>query len=179
MLKKTATFILFILFFFLIPPAFYFLQSQPITLSQEKVEYNLPYPGILPDHPLFLLKKIRDKVLELTTRDSLKKAELYLVFSDKRVAMALSLAKSGKEKMTVTAYSEAEEYFAKIPPLLAESKKQGVSASSEFILKLKLSNAKHREIGGSLLRDLPQGLSGEINKSIDLNQQLKKKVEKL
>ncbi|OGK26133.1 hypothetical protein A2954_02010 [Candidatus Roizmanbacteria bacterium RIFCSPLOWO2_01_FULL_37_12] len=179
MLKKSLTFLFFLVFFFLIPPAFYFLQSQPVNLSQEKIEYNLPYPGILPDHPLFFLKNTRDKILELTTRDTLKKAELYLLFSDKRVAMAFNLTKNGKNRLAAKAFLEAEEYFLKVTPLLETSKKQGVSATSDLIQRLKLSNVKHKEVGGNLLRDLPQDLSGEVNKTLNLNQQIKKKIEKL
>ena len=179
MLKKSLTFLFLIFFFLLIPPMFYFLESQPILFNQEKIEYNLPYPGILPDHPLFFLKNIRDKVLELTTRDSLKKAELYLLLADKRVGMAMNLAKGGKEKNASLAFSEAEGFFAKIPQLIEISKKQGVSASSDFIQRLRLSNAKHKEIGTSLLKDLSQELNSEISKSLDVNQQIKKKLEKL
>lgn len=179
MLKKVAI-IFFITFLFLfIPPAFYFLSSQPISLNQEKIEYNLPYPGIMPDHPLFFLKEIRDYILEWTTRDTVKKAELYLLFSDKRVAMAASLAKSGKDKQSVMAFLKGEKYFAKIPPLLEISRKQGVSPSGDLIQRLKLSNAKHKELGETLLKDLPQGQNEEINRILQMNLEIKKKIEKL
>jgi len=179
MIKKSLIFFFCLLFFFLIPPAFYFLNSQPFNLNQDKVEYNLPYPGILPDHPFFFIKEIRDKVLEWTTRDSLKKAELYLLFSDKRVAMAMVLAKNGKDKHAVTAFMQGEQYFSKIPPLLEISRKQGVSASSDFVQRIKLSNAKHKEIGGGFLKDLPQGQNNTVNRALDLNQEIKRKIEKL
>ncbi|MBI4226482.1 hypothetical protein HY612_05210 [Candidatus Roizmanbacteria bacterium] len=179
MIKKALIFFSCLLFFFLIPPAFYFLNSQPDSFNQDGVEYNLPYPGILPDHPLFFIKKIRDKILEWTTRDSLKKADLYLLFSDKRIAMAMVLAKNGKDKHAVTAFMQGEQYFSKIPPLVETSKKQGVTASSDFIQRLKLSSAKHKEVGKMFLRDLPQGQSESVNRTLDLNQQIKKRIERL
>lgn len=178
-MKKILTLIFFLLFFLLIPPVFYFLESQPVNLTQEKIEYNLPYPGILPDHPLYFFKKTRDKLLELTTRDSMKKAELYLLFSDKKIAMAMNLAKNGKDKTAVTSLAEAEQYFSQIPDLVKTSEKQGVSPTSDFLERLKLSNSKHKEVGNSLLRDLPQNFSSEINKSLDLNRKLKLELEKL
>lgn len=179
MLKKALILFSFLLVFFLIPPAFYFSQSQVVNLNQDKVEYNLPYPGILPDHPLFFIKEIRDKILIWTTRDHLKKAELYLLLSDKRAMMAMLLAKNGKDKPALTALSQAEEYFLKIPPLLEMSKKQGVTASSDLIQRLKLSNAKHKELEEILLKDLPQGQKEYVNIILDLNLKNKKKVEKL
>ena len=177
--KKVLGLLFYLFFFLLIPPTFYFLQSQQINLNQDKIEYNLPYPGILPDHPLFFFKKVRDKILELTTRDSLKKAELYLLFSDKRIAMAMVLLKNGKDKYALTAFRQGEDYFFKIPKLLEMSKKQGVSASSDFIQRLKLSNAKHKEVGETLLKDLPQGQNETINESLIINEKIKKKLEKL
>src|SRR4030067_2121577 len=117
MKQKVLTAIFFLLLFFLVPPAFYFLNSQPVILNQEKIEYNLPYPGILPDHPLFIIKSIRDKILEFTTRDNSKKAELYLLLSDKRAAMVMPLAKNGKDKLAVTSLKQTEEYFSKTPSL--------------------------------------------------------------
>ena len=169
----------FFLFFFLIPPAFYFLNSQPVFLNQEKIEYNLPYPGILPDHPLFIIKRVRDKVLEFTTRDNSKKAELYLLLSDKRAAMAMEMMKKGKDKLAVISLKQSEEYFSKIPSSIEIAKKQGASATSDFILRLKLSNAKHKEVGETLLKDLPQGQNEEVNVILKMNQGSRKKIEKL
>ena len=177
--KKVLGLLFYLFFFLLIPPTFYFLQSQQINLNQDKIEYNLPYPGILPDHPLFFFKKVRDKILELTTRDSLKKAELYLLFSDKRIAMAMVLLKNGKDKYALTAFRQGEDYFLKIPKLLDVSKKQGASASSDFIQRLKLSNAKHKEVGETLLKDLPQGQNEIINEALIINEEIKKTIEKL
>ena len=179
MKKKVLSLFFYLFFFLLIPPTFYFLQSQQVNLNQDKIEYNLPYPGILPDHPLFFFKKVRDKILELTTRDSLKKAELYLLFSDKRIAMAMVLLKNGKDKYALTAFRQGEDYFLKIPKLLEMSKKQGVSASSDFIQRLKLSNAKHKEVGQTLLKDLPQGQNEIINEALIINEEIKKTIEKL
>lgn len=179
MLKKALTSFSLLLFFLLIPPIFYFLQSQVVNLNQDKVEYNLPYPGILPDHPLFFVKEVRDKILIWTTRDHLKKAELYLLFSDKRAAMAMLLAKNGKDKLALKALSQTEEYYLKIPRLLEMSKEQGVTASSDLTQRLKLSNAKHREVEEIMLKDLPQGQKEYVNRILDLNLTNKKKIEKL
>src|SRR3990167_744470 len=89
-----GTIVLFIL------PVFYFVNySQQITLTKEKIQYDLPYPGILPDHPLYVFKTTRDKILEFFTRGNIKKAELYLLFSDKRAKMSQELAKKGKSKL--------------------------------------------------------------------------------
>src|SRR3989304_6415715 len=79
----------------LIIPFFYvYNYSQPVTTTPDnKIVYQLPYPGILPDHPLYTLKAVRDRIQVFLTRDNLKKAEIYLLYSDKRLAMGQELEK--------------------------------------------------------------------------------------
>lgn len=173
---------LFLIFFTLLPftfppPAVDY--AQPIKLTGEKVIYNLPYPGLLPDHPLYFVKIVRDRMQEFITRDNLKKAELYLLLSDKRVAMAQALAKNGKDRNAITTISKAEKYFEKIPRLLVDSKKQGVAASSEFVSRLRLSNAKHKEVIETFLKELPQGNATEVNEILEKNRSIKSRLDRL
>lgn len=178
-MKKIVVTISFIFFIFLIPFITYVMEYVPVIAVQETVVYNLPYPGILPDHPLYIFKVIRDQLMIFGTRDNVKKAHLYLLLSDKRIAMAIALSKKGKEKQAIEVASKAEKYFFNIPQLLIDAKKQGSGSSSEFIQTLKLSNAKHKEILDSFLKDLPQGLNDAINSVIKINEQVKKSVDTL
>ena len=94
-MKNFGRYILLISFVIIFPVVTYFVMGASETLiktPQEKVIYNLPYPGLLPDSPLYITKVIRDKITDFLTRDNLKKAELYLLYSDKRVSMSLVLA---------------------------------------------------------------------------------------
>ncbi len=179
-MKKVVVLILSLLFILLIPFATYIMEYVPVkAVAQEKVLYNLPYPGILPDHPLYIVKIIRDRLLEFGTRDNLKKAELYLLNSDKRFAMAIALSKKGKEKQAIEVASKGEKYFLKIPQLLIDAKKQGSGSSSEFVDTLKLSNAKHKEVLETFLKELPQGLTESIGIILRLNTEAKKIIEAL
>ncbi|MDO8609469.1 MAG: DUF5667 domain-containing protein [bacterium] len=166
----------------LVPIIAYFVltASTPnVYAVQEKVLYNLPYPGILPDNPLYFVKIIRDRITEFAIRDNSKKAEFYLLTSDKRVAMAQALSKKGKDKMAIETYSKSEKYFLMIPPLVKESKKQGVGPTSGFIDILKLSNSKHREVGEILLKELPSGMSESVTQALKLNEEVLRLIEKL
>ena len=54
----------------------------------ESVNYQLPYPGrILPDHPLYFLKMIRDRIWLFFTTNSLKKAEEFAKIYELEVVM--------------------------------------------------------------------------------------------
>ena len=180
MIKKYILGIAVVLFFLFVPPTIYLLDySQSPTLGSEEVLYTLPYPGILPDHPLYFVKVVRDKLLQVKTRDNLKKAKLYLLLSDKSIAMADALAKKGKDSLAITTFSKGEKYFLKIPDLVKNSKKQGTSPESDFVNNLKLSNTKHREIAQSFLQELPQGQSEEINQLLELNSTIFRSLQSL
>lgn len=65
-----------------------------IVITQS--EYALPYPGILPDHPLYFLKKFRDSVLEKLINEPIRKLEFYILQSDKELNAAIFLSSAGK-----------------------------------------------------------------------------------
>ncbi len=188
MFKKVLSVVLFLLFLIIVPPAFYLIDnsatpnqasSAATLIGSDKVVYELPYPGILPDNPLYFVKIVRDRIVEFLTRENIKKAELYLLFSDKRAAAALELAQNGKDELAISTLSKGEKYFSKIPKLLSDSKKQGVSPSSDLISRLQLSNAKHREVAQTLVKDLPSGQNDEMNQILQLNSEIKKELNRL
>lgn len=180
MFKKILISFLFFVFLVLTTATFYVLDyPRATTINQEKVAYNLPYPGILPDHPLYFIKLVRDKIIEFTTRDNLKKARLYLLASDKRAAMTMPLVKKGKGKLAITTISKGEKYFLQIPLLIETAKKQGDSPDPGLMNDLKVSNAKHQEIIESLLKELPQGQIDAVNEVLKINQEIKKELEKM
>jgi len=178
MIKRTLAFL--VGFFLLVPFFFYIINfsfSQSITLSDKKVIYDLPYAGVLPDNPLYIVKQIRDFVVELTTRDYAKKAEFLLLGSDKRVNMAMQLAKKGKNKLAIRMLLEAENNQLKINTLMQQSKKQGSAFKESFIYRLKLSNVKHREVIETLIKEMPQGEEKDLNDVIDLNDRVRTNLE--
>lgn len=180
MLKKKTGFFLVFFLLLITPVVVYFLEfPTKVAATQEKVIYDLPYPGILPDHPLYFLKAIRDRLIDWGTRDHLKKAQLYLLYSDKRVAMAQSLVKKGKNALAFSTFSKGEKYFLKIPQLLLLAKKQGISPPPGFVEKLKLANSKHKEIAESFLKELPQGSTDLVISIIKQNEEIKYQLEKL
>lgn len=181
MVKKLGIpLVLGIFLLFIIPVVYLIDYSQEITLTQQqKVEYMLPHPGILPDHPLYIFKAGRDKVMEFFTRDNIKKAELYLLFSDKRVKMAQELATKGKNNLAISTFSKAEKYSLKIPPLLRASKEQGVSPTDALLDRLKRSNEKHEEIYTELLETLPEGEQEGLSQIGELNLQVSNELSTL
>lgn len=138
-------------------PLFYSNYSQDAVSTDQKVVYDLPYPGILPDNPLYFVKAMRDRTQEIFTRDNNQKAQLYLLLSDKRVSMAQILLKKGKRQLAINTLSKGEKYALKIPDLLAATKKQGAKTPDDIFSKFKQSNDKHKEVIEAFMKEAPRG----------------------
>ncbi|OGH48276.1 MAG: hypothetical protein A3A51_00555 [Candidatus Levybacteria bacterium RIFCSPLOWO2_01_FULL_39_10] len=133
------------------------------------VDYHLPYPGILPDNPLYKLKLIRDKIRELFTTNPEKKADFYLLQADKRLAAGILLFEKGKGELSEQTISKGQNYLEKA---LIESQKAKDAKTSvlDFSAKIKASSSKHREeieklmekSGGQLSEKFEGGLQRAI-----------------
>lgn len=124
-------------------------QQEPIegtTPVVQKVEYALPYPGILPDHPLYFLKRIRDTVLEKLIADPIRKAEFYILQADKRLEMGIMLTDNGKGTLAESTISKAEKYMEQAVSGLSTYKKAGGTVPPYVIEHLEKATAKHQEV---------------------------------
>lgn len=79
--------------------------------SEPDLVYTLPYPGILPDHPLYPFKRLRDAILLLTARDSVKSIDLKRLFADKHLVMAQLLWEKGNFSLSYNTFMQGERYL--------------------------------------------------------------------
>ncbi len=114
--------------------------------SIPKIDYQLPYPGnILPGNLLWDLKALRDKVWYTITFSPLKKAELALLFSDKRLVMSRDLLSEGKINDSVTTLTKGEKYLEISMNEEKIAAKKGDNVGS-FLEKIATASLKHREV---------------------------------
>lgn len=116
---------------------------------------------VLPDSSFWKLKELRDKVWFAVTPTHLRKAELSLLFADKRILMAEDLFKQGKTDIALTTFIKGEEYLE----TAAEEEKKardGGADTDEFLTKFALSIMKHQEIIESLIYLVPEETKGVI-----------------
>lgn len=104
------------------------------------VDYPLPYPGMLPDNPLYFLKVVRDRAVTLVIRDPVKKGFYLLLLSDKRVAAGKMLLEKGKEGVGATTMIKAQDYFDQAVDIAAKQRNE------DLLMKLAVAGAKHEEI---------------------------------
>ena len=103
-MKNIVLFLAILLF-----PAMVFATTA--TPTAEPVQYELPYPGMLPNNPLYILKQIRDWVLDKLITDPIKKTEFYVLQGDKRLGMGLALSASGNRVLAEQVISKGEKYM--------------------------------------------------------------------
>lgn len=120
--------------------------SNPPSVTKES-DYQLPYPGLLPDSPLYFLKTFRDKIVSFLISDPSKRAEFDVLQADKRLAASLLMLDSekGKEALAVSTISKGENYFEDALSNAKQAKKEGTN-SNDIKQKLITSSQKHEEV---------------------------------
>lgn len=140
------------------------------------VEYNLPYAGLLPDHPLYLLKVSRDRILLFFTRDPEKKVHLNLLFSDKRLVMGQLLWEKGNADLSVVTIGKGEKYLLSAAIDLLELKKQK-NLPPGLSDKLELAAKKHEETIIKLLNSTTdEAIRQGLNIALGINHQATQQI---
>lgn len=146
------------------------LQSVAPSVLRPAVDYALPYPGLLPDHPLYPLKKLRDRILLFFTRNREHKSQLLLLFADKKLAMVQVLWDKQKKDIALTMLGEGEENLVAAAALVQRLKQEnilsvGVAETMERAAK------KHEETIMKLLVNVSPDQQTNLQKSLSLTHQ--------
>lgn len=117
-----------------------------VTPTPGPVEYVLPYPGILPTHPMYFFKTLRDRIIEMLIADPLSKGEFYILQADKKLNMGLSLKNLGKTNEAKTAFAESLASRTQAVSVLEAHMKAGSTIPGHITEKFNLSLDKHAEV---------------------------------
>ena len=128
-LYKLLVFFVFVLF------------STQIAFAQ--VKYDLAFPGILPDHPLYKIKVLRDKITAVLINNPIKKTEFYLLQADKGIHAAAMLVDKNEVELAKETALKAENNMTL---LTFELKKLRQKPDQSLFDKLKLASLKHQEV---------------------------------
>lgn len=115
------------------------------SVIKEPVDYELVYPGILPGHKLWQIKVLRDKVWLFVTTDHAKRADLLILFADKRINASYMLLKDKNAGAAVPTALKAEKYLEEAVMEERLARERGVNTNI-LLQKLALSSLKHREV---------------------------------
>lgn len=138
-------------------------KTSALTTSPnyKEVDYFLAYPGILPGHILYPVKMVRDRIWLWLTVDSLRKAEVLLLFADKRLGAGKALIEGGKEELGISTLTKAEKYLERAINQEKIAKEKG-KETGEFLEKLEKATLKHEAV----LTELEEKVSDEAKAAI-------------
>ena len=143
--------------------------ASPSADSQD-VHYELPYPGLLPDSPLYFLRIIRDKAVGFLISAPLKKAEFNLLQADKRLNAGVYLFNKHKIPLAISTISKAENYFYDAIQKAQIAKKEGEDIT-QIIGELLNSSKKHQEVLEDLreksLKEFKEGFEEQRQRAAD------------
>lgn len=126
--------------------------EMPATPSSEttpkSVNYELAYPGMLPDNPFYVLKVIRDGVVKMLINDPFKRAKFSLLNSDKRVFAGKLLLDKGKDALALETIEKSNNYLDDTVAAVRDLKRQNPKSpdAEPFLQQLKTAIHKHREL---------------------------------
>jgi hypothetical protein len=135
---------------------------QATVSSPAKVDYFLVYPGILPDSPLYKVKMVRDQVWVWLTTGAIERANLFLLYADKRLGAGKALIEGNKAGLGISTILKGEKYLEKAIAETQKAKKEGKDIN---VLggKLRTALLKHEEV----LLTLKERASGEGQAAFD------------
>jgi len=131
-------------------------ETSVLGIQTQEVNYQMPYEGkVLPDSPLWVLKAARDRIWYSITASHLKKAELALLFSDKRLVSAKILFERKKPDIAISTLVKGEKYLEIATAQEAIARSQGYD-TSVFLERLAVASLKHRQMIESLISLVPE-----------------------
>lgn len=179
-MKTRAILFILALFLFVISfPSLSFAVATTSPVIEKKPEYLLPFPGILPDHPLYFLKQVRDGILDRLIVDPLRKAEFHVLQADKRLNTGGVLVEQGKGSLAETTISKGEKYMERAARGLSAFKSTGRPVPASIIDKLTRSMEKHVEVLTGLIAKTSGNEKAGLTGSLEFVKKLQGEVEKL
>ncbi len=136
-----------------------------------EIDYVLPYPGrISPDSPFWPIKALRDKLWLMLTTNPSRKAELKLLFADKRIAMSKALFEREKSEIAFSTLTKAEKYLEEACVIEQENRQNGMD-TSEFLTILSKASLKHRQVIDGILTIAPEDARPGISRVQDYSKE--------
>jgi hypothetical protein len=143
------------------------------------IDYPLPYGGrVVPGGVLWPIKAFRDRVWLYVNTDEVRKADILLLFSDKRLVMGRDLVEQGEIEMGVTVLVKSGMYLMESLEKVEEAQRKGAN-TCEFLGRISLSSLKHREILETIYKQIPEDGRPVVSKLIGESEDVYEKSAQL
>ena len=136
--------------------------------SQIEIDYELASPGkVLPGDPFWSLKVARDKLWLAISPSDTRKAELSLLFADKRLVAAKTLFEKGEFELGYMVLLKGEGYLESAFDHTQVANDKGADMTTG-LTRIAIASLKHREVINEILLIAPQDARPEIIKTQDI-----------
>lgn len=144
------------------------------TETAQTVDYFLIYPGILPDHFLYPIKMVRDRIQLWLTTDHLAKGELMLKYADKRLGAGRALIEGNKVELGITTLIKGEKYLQQA---ISQGELADKEEAQDFLKKLSQASLKHEEVLSALNEKIVSPFQPMMEKVIELVWQSQEQIK--
>ena len=136
--------------------------SESSAIVGQRVNYELPYPGMLPDNPFYFLKALRDGIVKLLINDEMTMARFSLENAEKRMYAGQLLLEKNKDKLAIETISKSNNYLDDARNAVVSAQRQNPKDPDvkPFLLQFRSAVLKHREIAHDSRKLVDKDLSG-------------------
>lgn len=138
------------------------------------VQYDLAFPGMLPDNPLYKLKVLRDKFISASILNPLKKIGFYILQADKGILATAMLIDKNKIDLAQTTALKAEHNFTLIAPQLYMLPER---PNKDFFKRLETAGLKRQEVLRSIINRVPKDKQKVFETVIEFSQRNLQTIE--
>lgn len=117
--------------------------QEVIGTTSATIPYDLAFPGILPDNPLYKLKVLRNKIQLALMSNSQQKITFLLKEADKGISAAAILVDKHNYPLAAQTALKAEHNMTIISQVLLEF---NVRNASDLMNQIKTASRKHQEV---------------------------------
>lgn len=155
-------------------------KTQTSTSSAKKsisqtTEYTLPYPGMLPDSPIYKIKTLRDKVISFLITDPQKKVNFHLLQANKGILGGAMLTEKKNYPLAIETFLKAEHNMTLIPEQIRRLQEK---PDNEFFKQLVLASQKHQEILTATIKQSPKNEKKSLEQVLSFSKQNQTTIEK-
>ncbi len=138
--------------------------------NNEKAVYTLPEPGsILPNNPLFQIKRLRDEATLAVTFGP-ERVKLLIALSDRYTVYGVMMAQQNKPQVAFQMFAQALRHQEALIDILSKSNKGSKKTMSSEMCALSMqSNIKHAEVMRELLSELSATDQPALAMTLDTN----------
>lgn len=145
--------------------------NNNVLVHTQNVDYDLQWPGILPDNRVFYkIKVLRNKIIEKIIIGPVKKVEFDLLMADKTIYASKLLMEKGRVDLSKETALKGENYYSMLVQDYNKALLSNEKIPPWLDKKITLAAIKHQEV----FKKLEDSVTGEDKKTFQIVEKFSK-----